>query len=172
MALSASKGFAHVTVVGVDGHKATLRLALKDTAFATIATNLADYLTAVGKLATVTGGKIVSLYIGTEYTDSGLGASGAFVEDQAVISAKLATAGKYAVLRLPAPVDGVFKGSAGDDYDTVDTADSDMVAWLDEFYASGAGHFKTSDGEQIANPATVGNWKGRRLFRHSRRRAH
>ncbi len=171
MALTAAKGFAHVTLVDYQGDKSTLRLDLVDTALADVATAIASYMTAIDHLAAITDAKIVSVYIGTEYTDTGYGSPGSNVEENAVISAKLATAGKFGVLRIPAPKSGVFLSGPGKDANTVDIADSDLKTWLADFYASTPNLFKTSDGETIADPATAGNFKGRRVFRHSRKRA-
>ncbi len=170
MALTASKGFAHVTLTDYDGHKSVMKLDLVDTALADVATAIADYLAAIGQLAAVSDAKITSLFIGTEYVDTGYGSSGSHVEEMAVISAKLSTAGKFTVLRVPAAKDGVFLAGPGTDNSVVDTSDADLRSWLANFYASTPNLFKTSDGETIADPATTGNFKGRRVFRHSRRR--
>jgi hypothetical protein len=171
MALGLFKGYAHVTLVDYNGDKGTLRLDLHDSALADIATGLADYLTAIGHLAAISDAKIVSAFIGSEYTDTGYGTAGSEVEEQAVISTKLLTAGKYGVLRVPAPKSGIFLAGPGKDANTVDVGDADLLTWLGDFYAAGGAKFKTSDGETIANPATAGNFKGRRVFRHSRKRA-
>jgi hypothetical protein len=170
VALAASKGFAHVVITDYNGDKSVMRLELHDTAFADIATALANYLSAMTDLAAVTGAQVSDLFIGTHYTDPGYGASGYNVEEQAVVSTKLADTSKFGILRIPAPVTGIFLAGPGPDSNKIDIADAALIAWLNNFYASGDNLFKTSDGETIANPATTGNFHGRRVFRHSRKR--
>jgi hypothetical protein len=170
VALSATKGFAHVVLTDYNGDKAVMRLDLHDTAIADIATAIANYIAAIGDLDAVTEAKVTDVFIGTHYTDPGYGAQDHNVEEQAVVSTKLSTTSKFGILRVPAPTAGVFLAGPGPDSNKLDVGDSDLIAWLDNFYASGANMFKTSDGETIANPATTGNWKGRRVFRHSRKR--
>jgi hypothetical protein len=170
MALAAFKGYAHVVLTDYNGDKSVMRLDLHDTALADIAAAIADYMTAIGKLDPCTEAKITNVFIGTEYTDPGYGSADHNVEEQAVVSTKLANTAKYGILRIPAPAAGIFLAGPGPDSNKLDVGDADLIAWLNEFYASGGNKFKTSDGETLANPATTGNWKGRRVFRHSRKR--
>ena len=171
MALAAHKGVMHVTLVDNQGDKSVMRLDLVDTAFADIATALSDYMAAMVTLATITTAQVASVFIGTEYTDPGFGAAGSAVEENAVISTKLSDPTKFGVLRIPSPTTGIFLAGPGEDANKIDRADADLINWLELFYASTPNLFKTSDGETIANPATLGNFKGRRVYRHSRKRA-
>lgn len=171
MALAATHGVMHVTLMDNQGDVSVLRLRLKDTAFADIATNLAAYMATMVDLATITTAQITSVFIGTEYTDPGYGAAGSAVEENAVVSTKLSDPSKFGVLRIPSPTSGIFLAGPGEDANKLDRADADLIAWLANFYAATPNLFTTSDGETIANPATLGNFKGRRVYRHSRKRA-
>ena len=69
---------------------------------------------------------------------------------------------KLATMKIPGPVDGMFQGASGADFDKVDVTDAGLNTFLDQFQATG-GSFTLSDGEFLddaANPAR----SGRRLF--------
>lgn len=86
------------------------------------------------------------------------------IEEKAVITVNLETSPKKAILTIPAPVDTLFVGTSGDNWNTVDIADSLLVAFVGDFEAGG---FSLSDGENVA--ATNSIVKGRRTHRSSSR---
>lgn len=86
------------------------------------------------------------------------------IEEKAVVTVNLETAPKKAILTIPAPVDTLFVGTSGDNWNQVDIADSLLVAWVGDFVSGG---FTLSDGENV--PATNAIVKGRRVHRASSR---
>jgi len=88
------------------------------------------------------------------------------VEEKAVLTLQLATAGKKAVFVIPAPKDTLFVAASGPNFNVVDGADSAIVAIVGDFADTG-GSFYISDGETVAD--TGGFIKGRRTHRASSR---
>lgn len=173
MALTFRKCYAHVNMVDYEGNKSAMRLDLDYASLDALNTGIADITGAGGvlaDLAAVSDLKIVSCFIGEELGDTGFGSAGSESEETAVISCKLeARPGVYGNLRIPGPKTSIFLAGPGSDANVVDVADADVLAWLENFSTDGVCF--TSDGENIADPAVTGNFKGRRVFRHSRRRA-
>lgn len=90
--------------------------------------------------------------------DTALGAAGSDVTDVASVLCYLSGTGeipKYYTLRIPAPVDGIFEA----DGVTIDTADPDLIAYVENFLD---GAFWVSDGEfindDINNGIKSGSW--------------
>jgi hypothetical protein len=86
------------------------------------------------------------------------------VEEKAVLTLQLETAGKKATFTIPAPKDTLFVAASGPNYNVVDGADSAIVALVGDFLTTG-GSFYISDGETVAD--TGGFIKGRRTHRAS-----
>jgi hypothetical protein len=85
------------------------------------------------------------------------------IENQANIVVNLATQGKKAVMSIPAPVDGIFVGASGPNYNIVDPTDAAVLAYLALFETGG--DFTLSDGEQL-DDTTPFNY-GKRIHRAS-----
>ncbi len=102
----------------------------------------------------VTDATIVGYTIGQAYAENATfyGAVGSEVENNALIVAKVdgSTPGKTVSLRVPAPTSAIFLGNTGDDQRTVDTADTDIRNYLNNFASTG--HITVSDGESIVDP--------------------
>lgn len=54
---------------------------------------------------------------------------------------------KAATIRIPMPLIGIMRGTAGELMDEVDVADAALIAYVDNFRA--AGKFTVSDGEKV-----------------------
>lgn len=74
---------------------------------------------------------------------------------------------KTATMKIPGPKEAIFVGNPGtDDYDNVDGANAQVIAFMDNFKETG-GTFFISDGERIAD---AGSFKsGRRIHSKSRK---
>jgi hypothetical protein len=173
MALTFRKTYLHVSMVDYEGNKSAMRIELDFASLDALNTGIADITGAGGvlaDLADVTDLKIISAFIGEELGDEGYGLVGAEAEETAVISAKIdGRPGVYGNLRIPGPNIDIFLPGPGSDANVLDRENAALIAWLTNFGSSG--HCLTSDGESIADPSELGNFKGRRVFRHSRRRA-
>lgn len=76
----------------------------------------------------------------------------------ASVVVNLATPGKKAVVIVPGPDVGIFEGTSGKAFNTVDVTDAGLNTFLD-FYQDTGGDFFISDGEKLddaANPADSG----------------
>lgn len=173
MALVSKGTFLNITLADAAGNKSTLQYTLDYADLAALSTNIADINGAGGVLAdlnAITDGTIISYSVGEAFGEDAtlLGAADSEVEEIALISAQIdgTTPGKTASIRVPAPVNGIFVGAFGDNRNIVDTADADMLAFLENF--SGNGHILVSDGESIVDPTESGAWKGKRIHRGSR----
>lgn len=173
MALAFRKCYLHVSMVDYEGNKSAMRIDLDYASLDDLNTAIAAITGGGGvlaDLAAVTDLKIISAFIGEELGDTGFGAEGSESEETAVISCKIdSRPGVYGNLRIPGPKAGDFLAGPGSDANVLDVADAAVLAWLENFSTDGV--CLTSDGESIADPAVTGNFKGRRVFRHSRRRA-
>lgn len=108
----------------------------------------------------------VNVIIGEQEDSAVQSATACEVEDIASVVLNLATLGKTAVLQLPTPVIGVFKGAAGKDKNRVDVADVDLNALIDLFQTTG-GTFVLSDGEYVDDTTPIDD--GKRISRGSTR---
>lgn len=170
MALVSKGTFLNVVLADAAGNKSTLNYKLDFAdldALNTGATTITDILAA---LNAVTDAQVVSYNMGEAFAEdaSFYGAAGSEVENVALITAKVdgATPGKSVSLRVPAPNDGVFLGTTGENRNILDTADAAMRTYLALFTADG--HIEVSDGESIEDPTAAGTWKGKRIHRGSR----
>lgn len=89
---------------------------------------------------------------------------GSEVENLASLSLNLTTAGKFAVVQIPAAEIGIFLGPNGPDKNVVDKNDANLLAFLDNF-ATGTGDFTLSDGEKIDAATPIKS--GKRIHRRS-----
>lgn len=173
MALVQSKVFFNVTLADYQGNKSTMRFDLTKADLTDVATDIADLTGAGGLLAdleAVTDGKVVSYSVGVMFAEDGspYADAGVNVEEVAEIVAKITgQPDKYGVLRIPAPAAGIFLAGPGESANLLDQTDADLQAYLANFESGGL--VTMSDGESIADSATVGNWKGKRIFRASRK---
>lgn len=173
MALTFNRCYLHVNLLDYEGNKSAMRVQLDFADFDALNTGLTSITGAGGllpDLVACTDLIVASAFIGGQWTDEGYGAEGSEAEEQAVISAKVADRpGVFAIMRIPGPKAGLFLPGPGADANVLDREDAATIAWLANFEDGGIAF--TSDGEHIEDSATLGNWKGRRVFRHSRRRA-
>lgn len=104
-----------------------------------------------GALAAVTNGVLREVTLrGIVSEDASPGAGDA--TERAMINAYLDAAGdKVTQVYIPAPVQGIFLATEGVNYDVVDTADADLIQYVQQL----SQHAFVSDGEQINT--TVGN---------------
>jgi hypothetical protein len=173
MALSQKTVFFNVTLADYQGNKATLRFATNKTDLADLATDIAELTGAGGLLAdleAVTDAKVVGYSAGVMFAEDGSPYAGAGVniEEVAEVVAKIdGEPDKYGILRIPAPASGIFLAGPGESANLLDQSDADLQAYLANFESGGL--VTMSDGENIADSATVGNWKGKRIFRASRK---
>lgn len=175
MAIEATKRFLSVTLADFGGNTSTLRFDLDFADLAALVTGIADITGAGGliaDLAAVTNAAVVAYSLGEEYKEavvaSQYGAADSQVEDIALITAKIdGEPGKYANLRIPAPVTGIFLAGPGPEADQVDVTDVALRAYLNNFIAAGIA--LVSDGENIEDPTTSGAFKGKRIHRASRK---
>lgn len=147
------------------GNKSTLRFDMTATDAATAATDAATIIAALGAVTTA---QIVSYSVNHVYQeDTDLYGEGES-ENVASISARIDSAQtKYATLRIPAPVDGIFQAAEGPLYNQIDPADTDLGVYLSVF---ATGHQAlVSDGEALLDPTVAGNVTGKRIHRKSRK---
>jgi len=161
-----STGFQlSVTLVDQGKGKSTLRY---DLTAADAAAAAVDTATILAALAAVTDAGIQSYTLGEVYKDSAVNSGSGQVENLAVITAKIDDADlKYAIVRIPAPKDGLFQAASGGGYDLVDPADADLVAYLQVWQTGNEALL--SDGESLVSPGTAGNVVGKRAHRASKK---
>jgi hypothetical protein len=108
----------------------------------------------------------VNVIVGQQEDAAVQSANACEVEDIASVVLNLATLGKTAVLQIPTPVIGVFKGASGKDKNRVDVTDADLNALVDLFQTTG-GTFVLSDGEFVDDTTPIDD--GKRISRGSTR---
>jgi len=167
----ASTGFeATVNILDNGGNKATLRYKLTAETAADAATDAAAIVAA---LAAITDGLISGYNVSEVFEEAApsLPSSGVQIEDIALVTAQIATADpvvlKWANVKIPTPVAGIFLASSGPLADEVDPADTDLRTYL-AIYESG-GEATISDGEHLKDVTVSGNVKGHRVHRASRK---
>lgn len=172
MAFITDKTFLNVVMADAAGNKAAYNFGLDYADLAAL--QAGDFLGEVDQiitdLAAVTGAQVLSYAFGEKVIEdtAQFGVAGSEVENVALINAKInGVTGKSTLLRLPAPVDGVFLGTTGPDRNIVDTADVPLQTFLAHFDPTG--EIQVSDGEVIADPSVAGNFKGKRIHRASTR---
>lgn len=171
MALVSKGPFVRITLADAAGNKSNLNLSTTYADLAALSTGVGsgDIATMLGELEAVTDARVVGYSLGESFAEDAnyYGAAGSQVENVALVTARIdGEPGKSATIKIPAPADGIFVGTLGPDANTVDTADSDLVAWLANFETGAL--FEVSDGEHIADSATPSNFKGKRVHRASR----
>jgi hypothetical protein len=175
LALQSVGLFLRVKVADITGKTSNLRYEINtghpDLAdLATVAgaggqTTIANVIT---RLNAVTTGAVVGYTVGESFaedtTEFGVGDR----RDKAVCSAAIdGVIGKRGTFRIPAPEDTVFinDGAEGEDAQTVDPADADLLAYAKMFQATSLtvtaqGALLISDGEQLKDDPVV---KGRKI---------
>lgn len=166
MALASVGFFLSVTLSDQGGNRSTLRYELSS---ATMAEAVTDAATVLAELGPVTDAAIVGYSVGEKFEeDTSLFGTGE-IENIASVVARIDSAEqKYATVKIPAAADGIFKAASGPDYNVVDAADADLVAYLN-LWETTAGVATLSDGETLEDPGTAGNVVGKRIHRGSRR---
>jgi len=167
----ASTGFeCTVTILDNSADKSVLRYKLTAE---TAADALTDSAAIVAALAAITDG-LVSSYSYSEVFEEEtptLPSSGIKNTDVALVTAQIATADpvvlKWANIRIPTPVAGVFQAASGPLADEVDPADTDLRTYLAVFESGGEATI--SDGEHLKDVTVSGNVKGKRISRGSRK---
>lgn len=172
MALVSNGFFMNVSIVDAAGNKAALKYDLDMANWAALNTAVGDGTIdgIIADLDAVTQGTVVGYTLGEGFVEDTLsyGSAGSEVENIALISAQIDGAiDKYASLRIPAPVDGIFLGTTGENRNRVDVQDTALVDYLTNFGTTGK--IKVSDGEKIADPTAAGNVTGKRIHRGSRK---
>jgi hypothetical protein len=165
MALASVGWFLHVTLSDTGGNHSVLRYDLTATDATTAATDAATILAALGD---ITDAAVIGYALGEKFEDDAVEYGLGEVENIALISARIDSAEqKHAIIRVPAPVVGIFKAATGPDYNVVDAADTDLITYLNVF-ATG-NEALLSDGEALDSPGTAGNVTGKRIHRKSRK---
>lgn len=163
MALSFSKWQLTVSLKDQGGNISVLRYHMVDAAYAD-----ADAAATVllGYLAAVTDSLIVRAALAQiKVEDSATFGSGEN-ENVALVIAQINPT-KTTNLQIPCPKAGLFKGISGDNWNTLDTSDTDLQNYLSCFDSSTDIAY-TSDGEQLA-PITSQTFEGKRIHRGSRK---
>lgn len=117
------------------------------------------------RLAAVTDAFIVGYTIENVFKEddlSGFPPDIGEVEEQALLSINLSTAGKHASETIPAPKIDIFVASSGPNANVVDGGNAALASFVAMFEASGLAYI--SDGEDAS--LTPFN-KGKRIHRHS-----
>jgi len=144
----------YLTLGGLNGK--TTRLA-----YELVAANYADASDARAAIMTVLNDITDSVIQKSELveveviTDS----TGGDIFEVAAIVARLTTAGKTAVLNVPAPNIGIFQSAVGHERDQVDTNDGALLDYVTQLAAV----VKVSDGETLAGTVKSGRRVTRKL---------
>ncbi len=172
MALAYSSGPTVIRLVYKDFHS---RVSVKDYVVpTTIWDPASDLLSAlvtirdalVTAVNAVTNALLINVFIAVKQVEDTLSIPAADChvnEIASMVCALEAGEGKKTTFQLPAPVDGVFVGASGPNYDVVDVEDAALNTLLDMFQTTG-GKFTISDGETMADD-TYPAKSGRRIFR-------
>ena len=174
MALVSQGTFVNLVIADAAGNRAGLRLTMTYADLAALSTGVTagDITGLIADLDAVTDGKIVSYSMGEMFAEdtAPLGAAGSEVEAKASMSCAIAgDPTKKVTLYIPAPTDGVFLGTTGENRNIVDTTATIVQSWLNNFSTAGDNLATVSDGESIADPTAAGNFKGKRIHRGSKK---
>lgn len=166
----ASTGFeGSVNLLDNGGNRSTLRY---DLTAETIADAVTDMGTIAAALGAITGAEVAGYTVSQVFEEETLTlpAAGVQIEDIALITAQIATGSpvelKWATVKIPAPVIGIFQASSGPLADVVDPADADLRTYLGTFESGGEATL--SDGELLKDVTVAGNVVGKRIHRKSR----
>lgn len=170
MAIVSKGTFLNVTLADAAGNKSNLRFALDFADLDALNTGAASITAILAALDAVTDANVIAYSMGQDFAEDAVfyGTPGSEVENVALITARVdgVVPAKFTTIRVPAPNDGVFLGTVGENRNMVDTADAAMRTYLGLF--TSAGHITVSDGERIEDPTAAGTWKGKRIHRGSR----
>lgn len=156
MALTSQGFFASFTLRDTGGNASVITYNLTA---ATIAAAVTDAATIAGLLAAVTEATIEKYSVGENYVEDAFSyPADASNWNKASMKVALSTAGKYANLTIPAPVDGIFTAASGPGYDVVDASDAALLAYVAIFQSGGQATI--SDGEVVAAAPAI---DGRRV---------
>jgi|EndMetStandDraft_4_1072995.scaffolds.fasta_scaffold102740_3 hypothetical protein len=135
----------------------------------TYADALTDMAAIVALLVPITNARVQDYYVKTVISEDAFAfpTGDSQVENVARIVALLDSdeVGKTVNIEVPAPVDGLFMGSAGKPYNIVDVGDSALFAYTDGVYATTGGLAYISDGETIADTNALVS--GKRIHKKS-----
>jgi len=123
---------ASIKMVDAGGNVAYFRPVVQGADHATALTNTQSIVTSLSALtnALIAGYDVAEVW--AEDTAQ-YGAAGSEVENLAQIVAPLETAGKYHTFRVPAPIDALFVGTTGPDRNKVNTANAQLIAFINHF---------------------------------------
>lgn len=154
-----------VTLIDQGSNRSTLRYALTAATAEAAETDAATILTLLGA---VTDAEVLSYHVGGVWEDPDVTYGAGEIENVAIASCRIdAEEVKYASVRIPAPVDGIFVAASGPLYNELDPSDNPLRSYL-AIFATG-NEATLSDGETIVDPTQAGSFKGHRTHRKSRR---
>lgn len=132
MALVKTGYQANIKIVDAAGNPSYLRPDVQGADHATALTNTQSIITALDAL---TDGLVVGYSVSEVYAEDTdqYGTAGSEVENLAEVVVPLETAGKYHTFKIPAPVDALFVGTSGPDRNKVNTANANLIAFLNHF---------------------------------------
>ncbi len=154
-----------VVLSDIGGNKFTLRYSMTAADY----TNAAiDRTTIINALDAVTNCVLVSHTLSEKVAEDGPVFGSAEGENQAAISAKLVAPGKPdAQISIPAPIDAMFVGTSGPDYNQVNPANVPLVSYVALFEAGAEATI--SDGDSVRDSSVAGNFTGKRIHKASRK---
>jgi len=175
MALTFDKYNCSITVKDAGKGKSTLNFNVQALTIETASLTAAAIAAEVQAL---TNGRVVGWSLSTNYKEDTdfYGNPGSEVENKAEVVFRLVpdTLGgsidEWAVLRIPAPIDGLFMGTQGDLRDTLNPNLAALQTLLARYYGGVTGLNYTllaSDGQAAADPSISGNVKGGLMHRAS-----
>lgn len=146
MALTAGRWFTVFVLVETSGK--TTQVRYEQSAPADDAAARASAAAMATDLAAITNCNIKSYHTYQEFVEDALALpAGAEKENKATLILSIdGEPTKNAKLVIPAPVDGIFVSASGSNYDVVDVADADLIAFIANFTTEAL--FYVSDGEQ------------------------
>jgi len=146
MALTADRWFTVVELVETSGKKTRKRFEQSAPADDTAARAAA--LALVTDLAAITDAVVASYHTYQEFVEDALSLpASAELQNQAVIQLSIDDEPtKSATVIVPAPKDAIFAGATGPNYDILDVADTDLIAFVANFTTEAL--YYVSDGEQ------------------------
>jgi len=144
---------ATVTLMDTAGDKTTLPYELNS---ATIVAANIDLAAIIGSLGVLSDATIVSYTMQEVYlNDAVTYPVAAEIENEAFFSGQIVgRPNRSGNFRIPAPVDTMFVGPNGPNYNVVDMTNADLVTYMGYFDATGP--VKVSDGEQLVVASIVG----------------
>lgn len=144
---------ATVTLMDTAGDKTVLPFELNS---ATIVAANIDLAAIIGSLGVLSGGVIVSYSMQETYlNDAVTYPAAAEIENEAFFSGQIVgRPNRSGNFRIPAPVDAMFVGATGPNYNVVDMTYAPLITYMNFFDSTGP--IKVSDGEYLVIPSIVG----------------